>query len=155
VASKGPPVLIQQALQLCSDGPHALTNLLHVSPGSCNAPALGTGFRCSVDGGKFELTLCVQGDHDVDKPVEPSIPGGETGGGVHGRVGHEERRGETEAISEHCLVKVPRQLLLFLKDLDDVLTIIGRGRRFLRYCRGCLLRFKKDVRQAMRSDDLD
>ena len=96
----------------------------------------------------------MQGDHDVDEPAEPSIPGRETGGGVHGRVGHEERGREAEAISEHCLVKALCQLSLFRQDVNDVLTVIGRGGQFLRFCGRCLLGFKKGVRQAMRSEDL-
>ena len=69
----------------------------------------------------------MQDDHDVDEPVESSVPGHKTGGGVHGHVGHEERRGETETIYEHCLVNAPRQLILFRQDVYDVLTVIGRG----------------------------
>ena len=97
----------------------------------------------------------MQGNHDVDEPVESNIPRRKTGGGVHGRIGHEERRGEADAISEHCLVNAPRQHVLSREDVNDVLTIIGRGRLFLRLCRSCLLGLKKRVRQAMRSDNLD
>ena len=100
------------------------------------------------------MSLSVQGDHNVDEPVESSVPGRKASGGVHGYVGHEERRGETQTISEHSLVNVPRQLILSRQDVHDVLTIIGRGRQFLRFCGSRLPGFKKGVRRAMRSDDL-
>ena len=55
---------------------------------------------------------------------------------------------------EHCLVDVSRQLILLREGLYDVLTVIGRGRLFLR-CSGCsLLRVKRRVRHAIRGDDL-
>jgi len=96
----------------------------------------------------------MQGDHDVDEPVESSVPGRETGGGVHGHVGHEERRGETETVSEQSLVNVPRQLVLFRQEVYDVLTVIGRGRLLLGFGGSLLLGVKRGVRCAMVLGDL-
>ena len=54
---------------------------------------------------------------------------------------------------EHCLVDVPRQLVLFREGLYDELTIIGRGRGLQRCGGGRLLRAQRRVRKAMRVDD--
>ena len=96
----------------------------------------------------------MQGDHNVDESVESSVPGRKTCGGVRGRVCHEERRGETETMTEHCLVNAPRQLILPRQDVYDVLTIIGRGRRLLWLLGSRLLGDKSGVRRAMRLGDL-
>lgn len=96
----------------------------------------------------------MQDDRHVDESVESSVPGRETCGGVHVHVGHEERRGETETISEHCLVNVPRQLILLRQNVYDVLTVIGRGRRLLWFSGNRLLGIKRGVRRAMRLGDL-
>ena len=54
---------------------------------------------------------------------------------------------------EHCLVDVPRQLILSREGLYDVLTVIGRGRWLLRFSGGCLLWVQRRVRKAMRVDE--
>ena len=54
---------------------------------------------------------------------------------------------------EHCLINVPRQLVLFREGLYDVLTVIGRGRWLLRWGGSRLLWAQRRVRQAMRGGE--